>query len=76
MPRRQTFIISPLQTHNLEQEKHFRFHFFLISVLVNIQKRRIKAAGKCQDLKQYTLGKGFTLKCSIQERISHNICNY
>lgn len=72
----QPLIIYPFWRHNLEQEKKNHFHFFLISILVNIQKQRIKADGKHQDLNQYVFGRGFTLKRSMQEHISHNTFNY
>lgn len=60
MSQTQTFIIYPSQRHNPEQEKKIHFHFFLISILVNIQKQIIKVDGKQQDPNQYIFGRGFT----------------
>lgn len=63
------------KTQSWTREKN-HFHFFLIIILVNIQKQRIKADGKHQDLNQYIFGRGFTLKHTTEEHISHNTFNY
>lgn len=76
MSQTQTFIIYPSQRHNLEQGKKIHFHFFLISILVNIQKQRTKADGKHWDLNQHIFERGFTLKHSTEEHISDNAFNY
>lgn len=63
------------KTQSRTREK-IHFYLFLISILVNIQKQRTQAGGKHQDLNQYIFGRGFTLKHSTEELISHNAFNY
>lgn len=59
-PRHRPLLFTLPKDTILNERKKNSFHFFLISILVNIQKQIIKADGKQQDPNQYIFGRGFT----------------